>query len=170
MLQSAELEMQMRESQQNLQLSSSNNRLPMHDEKASIPLNEYGLPPSLIPLQSQPPYQTQFTLQPYTYNHYPLIFDTPLRKYSDSLLPHYGYYPPHTYSIRPLPKKTKPSSSSKSDNNKIPTVTTSSSNNETPSNNSNNDLNNIKNGIANKNSEVPDVPPPPLPSSSKTSE
>lgn len=163
-------------------------------DKSPIPLNEFGLPPSLIPIG---PYgnnnypvvqQNPINLAPYAYNSYPLAFDQ-FNGYQPNYqpnpyLPPFGYYPqpldfsqlpPSIHNNRrfsksgntphhqPLPnvKPTPPQ--------KVPaqpphiqhesTTLTGEPSSVIP-------LDDIKN-FANKNKDIPDVPPPPLPSGAK---
>lgn len=68
-------------------------------EKSPIPLNEFGLPPSLIPIS---PYnainQNPIDLAPYNYNSYPLIFDQYGGFQQGPYLPHYGFVPQTAYA------------------------------------------------------------------------
>lgn len=69
-------------------------------EKSPIPLNEFGLPPSLIPIS--PSYNTvnhrPVDLAPYSYNSYPLIFDQYGGFQQGPYLPHFGFLPQSTYA------------------------------------------------------------------------
>lgn len=67
-------------------------------ENSPIPLNEYGLPPNLIPLSTPQDFNRQATnpinLQPYPYNSYPLIYDSFGGGYNvNPYLPPFSYYP-----------------------------------------------------------------------------
>lgn len=69
------------------------------NEKAPIPLNEFGLPPSLVPIA---PYgnfnQNPVDLAPYNYNSYPLIFDQYGGFQQGPYLPHFGNVPQNAYA------------------------------------------------------------------------
>ncbi|XP_059619434.1 PE-PGRS family protein PE_PGRS3 [Phlebotomus argentipes] len=65
-------------------------------ENPPIPLNEFGLPPNLIPLSTGQDFNRQnpVNLQPYPYNSYPLIYDSFGGGYNvNPYLPPFGYYP-----------------------------------------------------------------------------
>ncbi|XP_055378056.1 putative uncharacterized protein DDB_G0291608 [Condylostylus longicornis] len=154
---------------------------PPSPQQPPIPLNEFGLPPSLIPLQTYQPHNPQ--LPPYTFSTYPLIYDQ-FNHYhpgQDHYLPHFDYYPPHSYGIpihrpgknRPKNPSTSTSTPSTAVNDIDPILnSTDSVENITeavpkPQRENNVPLDNIKNGIENKNANIPDVPPPPLPAGAK---
>ncbi|XP_055695433.1 uncharacterized PE-PGRS family protein PE_PGRS3 [Lutzomyia longipalpis] len=66
-------------------------------ENPPIPLNEFGLPPNLIPLSTPQDFNRQgnpVNLQPYPYNSYPLIYDSFGGGYNaNPYLPPFSYYP-----------------------------------------------------------------------------
>lgn len=72
-----------------------------------IPVNEFGLPPSLVPLSYTGGInENPISLAPYNFNSYPLIYDQ-FNGYAPSgYLPHFGYYPPAIYGY---PNHRKPS-------------------------------------------------------------
>lgn len=62
---------------------------------APIPVNEFGLPPSLVPLAGGSGWnQGPINLSPYHFNSYPLIYDQFNGGLPGNYLPHFGYYPP----------------------------------------------------------------------------
>lgn len=63
-------------------------------EKAPIPLNEFGFPPSLIQLS---PGKNPVNLAPFAYNSYPLIYDQFTGYPQSAYLPHFGVLPQTTY-------------------------------------------------------------------------
>lgn len=69
------------------------------NDKSPIPLNEFGLPPSLVPVA---PYgninQSPVDLAPYNYNSYPLIFDQFGGFQQGPYLPHFGNVPQDAYT------------------------------------------------------------------------
>lgn len=62
-------------------------------EKSPIPVNEYGFPPSLIPLA--PNQINPINLAPFAYNSYPLIYDHFGAYHQGAYLPHFGILPQH---------------------------------------------------------------------------
>lgn len=69
-------------------------------ETSPIPLNEFGLPPSLIQLQGyggtlNP--QHPVSLAPFSFSTYPLIYDQFAGYPQAAYLPHFGYFPPSIY-------------------------------------------------------------------------
>lgn len=166
----------------------------MPNEKLPIPLNEYGLPPSLIPLQQYPnrnPHNP-VALPPYAYNQYPVIYD-PITGYREQYLPPYQYFPsqhqhfavggglagapkppfpqpPTATSIGPAvtlapptqqyPPQDQPEEAAASEPEPQPTDPPQT---QPPTL----DFDSIKNASKSKNSAVPDVPPPPIPSGGK---
>lgn len=79
--------------------SDNRNALVGGNEKSPIPLNEFGLPPNLIPIA---PYgnvnQNPIDLAPYNYNSYPLIFDQFGGFQQGPYLPHFGNVPQNAYA------------------------------------------------------------------------
>ncbi|CAD6992768.1 unnamed protein product [Ceratitis capitata] len=170
----------------------------MPNEKLPIPLNEFGLPPSLIPLQQYPNRSPNgpVALPPYPYNQYPLIYD-PITGYREQYLPPYEYFPSHHQHFavgagpaggpRPQPQTpptaapsrpvvTPPTPPTQLPTDQYPpeqqTEQTAASEPEPQPANlpqlpPNVDFDSIKNASKNKNSAVPDVPPPPIPSGAK---
>lgn len=159
-------------------------------EKSPIPLNEFGLPPSLIPFR---PYsnnnypvgqQNPINLAPYAYNSYPLAFDHFNGYQPNPYLPPFGYYPQpldfsqlpaaainhnnrrfsksgNTPQQQPLPNERQPPSPPQQPPSALP-----QSPQESTAPAAVIPLDDIKN-FANKNKDIPDVPPPPLPSGAK---
>ncbi|XP_017472961.1 PREDICTED: early nodulin-75 [Rhagoletis zephyria] len=166
-------------------------------EKLPIPLNEFGLPPSLIPLQQYPNRSPNgpVALPPYAFNQYPLIYD-PITGYREQYLPPYEYFPSHHQHFAlgggppaaPKPLVPTPPTAEAS----VPAPTPASlppPPNQPPPPASDEEIaasepqpqpedppqlppavgfDSIKNASKNKNSAVPDVPPPPIPSGAKT--
>ncbi|XP_039947881.1 extensin [Bactrocera tryoni] len=162
----------------------------MPNEKLPIPLNEYGLPPSLIPLQQYPNRNplNPVALPPYAFNQYPVIYD-PITGYREQYLPPYQYFPsqhqhfalggvpkppfpqpPTAASIGPAvtppppapqyPTPAQPEEAAASEPEPQPADPP-----QTPPPTV--DFDSIKNASKSKNSAVPDVPPPPIPSGGK---
>ncbi|EDV30563.1 uncharacterized protein Dana_GF23363 [Drosophila ananassae] len=131
----------------------------MSKEQMPLPLNEQGLPPVLIPLPSQ--YRGQPThLPPYPYSQYPGIYDQ-AGYIRQNYLPPYDYYPTQGYPTREAtaaPTATPPAEEQQPEIQPLPL------DNLEPVKPSFED---IRNGSASKNSAVPDVPPPPIPSGPK---
>lgn len=79
--------------------NTDNRNAIVANEKSPIPLNEFGLPPSLVPIA---PYgnvnQNPINLAPYTYNSYPLIFDQFGGFQQGPYLPHFGSVPQNAYA------------------------------------------------------------------------
>lgn len=160
--------------------------LPPQDERLPIPLNEFGLPPSLIPLQSFPRPDNPINLQPYQYNHYPLIYDGFQQNFPEHYLPPYGYYPPPGFGMFPpkVPKENQPKPEQPDQQTSQPNSSEATeapvqdqpeqqpepTPDEQQSQPTTTNFDSIKNSSASQNKEVPDVPPPPLPSGAKTSE
>lgn len=66
-------------------------------EKPPIPLNEFGFPPSLIPLSAGNG-KNPINLAPFSYNSYPLIYDQFAGyPHSPAYLPHFGVIPQTAY-------------------------------------------------------------------------
>ncbi|XP_037951846.1 proline-rich receptor-like protein kinase PERK9 [Teleopsis dalmanni] len=140
------------------------------DGKVPIPLNEYGLPPSLIPLSQYPhPNANSVHLPPYGFNPVnPLGFNSPYG-YRDNFLPPYDYLPNHmqgfagpqptqtpsTNAPTPTDINTEPSDATETDST-FETTQTNPQVATTPS------FDSIKNA-SNKPKDIPDVPPPPIP-------
>lgn len=73
----------------------------VNNEKSPIPLNEFGLPPSLIPIAPIAPLnqnQNPFDLPSYNYNSYPLYFDRFGGFQQGPYLPHFGNVPQNAYA------------------------------------------------------------------------
>ncbi|KAH8358442.1 hypothetical protein KR093_000284, partial [Drosophila rubida] len=127
-------------------------------DQLPLPLNEQGLPPVLIPLNSQ--YNGQsMQLPPYSYSQYPLIYDQQgFVRQRENYLPPYDYYPSQGYPTRsPAQPMRAAEQPAQPEVQPLPLDNLDS----TPS------FEDIKNGSENKNSDVPDVPPPPIPSGPK---
>lgn len=79
--------------------NSENRNTIVANDKSPIPLNEFGLPPSLVPIA---PYgnvnQNPINLAPYNYNSYPLIFDQFGGFQQGPYLPHFGNVPQNAYA------------------------------------------------------------------------
>lgn len=144
------------------------------DKKTQIPLNDHGLPPSLIPL---PTYGNQhhgqqrpISLQPYPFSSYPLTYD-PFGGYNQNpyLPPFNGYYPSPVPPQSPEQEK-KTEEEKKEDKKDEPEVekdqkpeeTTQKKIDESPEQD-------VKN-ITKKDKNIPDVPPPPIPSGGNNNE
>ncbi|XP_030564226.1 extensin [Drosophila novamexicana] len=126
-------------------------------EQLPLPLNERGLPPVLIPLSSQFSGQPMH-LPPYPYHQYPLIYDQAgYVQQRENLLPPYDYYPSQGYPTRSPPAAAPAMQPAEPEVQPLPLDSLDA----TPS------FDDIKNGSENKNSDVPDVPPPPIPSGPK---
>lgn len=161
-------------------------------QPASIPLNPFGYPPSLIPLQTfyhpaqQNEPENRINLQPYPFNNYPLIADQlnpfPPQFHQGNYLPPFNSYP-DTFGVYQLPKKPK-KNLRKPSNVATPTTMPKSiesdiradsidDQNITRNQNNANEINLsenattlgdfVKNGASNLNSDVPDVASPPVP-------
>ncbi|KAH8271285.1 hypothetical protein KR018_005807, partial [Drosophila ironensis] len=132
-------------------------------EQMPLPLNEQGLPPVLIPLPSQ--YRGQPThLPPYPYSQYPVVYDQ-AGYIRQNYLPPYDYYPTQGYPTRgatAAPSGTPPAAEVEPQ--PEPQIKPLPLDNLEPVKPSFED---IRNGSASKNSAVPDVPPPPIPSGPK---
>ncbi|XP_034662635.1 extensin [Drosophila subobscura] len=132
----------------------------MTKEQMPLPLNEQGLPPVLIRLPSQ--YTGQPThLLPYPYSQYPVIYDQ-AGYVRQNYLPPYDYYPTQGYPMREpttaaeAPAPPPPPSPPKEEPQPLPLELSLEP--VKPS------FEDIRNGSESKNREVPDVPPPPIPS------
>nr|NP_651714.1 uncharacterized protein Dmel_CG15506 [Drosophila melanogaster]AAN14181.1 uncharacterized protein Dmel_CG15506 [Drosophila melanogaster] len=137
-------------------------RQEMPKEQMPVPLNQQGLPPVLIPLPSQFRGQPMH-LPPYPYSQYPVIYDQAgfIRQ---NYLPPYDYYPSQGY---PLRAATLPRAEQEQPLNPVqspPSPQPLPLENLEPAQPSFED---IRNGSESKNSAVPDVPPPPIPSGPK---
>lgn len=64
-------------------------------EKSPIPLNEFGFPPSLIPISSG---KTPVNLAPFSYNSYPILYDQFGGYGQAAYLPHFGVLPQTPYT------------------------------------------------------------------------
>ncbi|XP_053946858.1 uncharacterized protein LOC128855730 [Anastrepha ludens] len=166
----------------------------MPNEKLPIPLNEFGLPPSLIPLQQYPQRNPNgpLALPPYAFNQYPLIYD-PITGYREQYLPPYEYFPSQHqhFTIGGIPtgapKPPMPTPPTAAPSGPVPTpppppppkqqptqdpaeeaaASEPQPQPEEPPQTPPADFDSIKNASKNKNSAVPDVPPPPIPSGAK---
>ncbi|EDW81166.2 uncharacterized protein Dwil_GK11914, partial [Drosophila willistoni] len=143
------------------------------EQLPQLPLNEQGLPPVLIPLSSQ--YNGQPTHLPaYPFSQYPVIYDQ-AGYIRQNYLPPYDYYPSQGYPTR-VNAAQQPQQQEQPQHQPQPQVQDQSQSDEevediqplalenlnaTPS------FEDIKNGSENKNINVPDVPPPPIPSGPK---
>ncbi|XP_073818106.1 uncharacterized protein [Musca autumnalis] len=161
----------------------------MPSEQLPIPLNQYGLPPSLIPLR-QPVYpQPQAAAQspylpPYAFNQYPPLYYKYPPVLRQQFLPPYGYlptgpqfplsnaipkddsYPTPAPQLPPTPPAPQPQPSTEAATPPPPPPPpTPADNDEAPSAP---DFEAIKNGSKSADSNVPDVPPPPIPSGAKS--
>lgn len=142
-------------------------------ERPPIPLNEYGLPPSLIPLSAYNHNQNPYNLQPYPYTNYPLIYDSfgGYQQHNSPLLPPFNFFQP----IQPQqpPKKASSSHSQhqqQQSDNDIPPVPQTDNippSQLLPATQTQISPIDIIN-YSNKNKDIPDVPPPPLPTSRKS--
>lgn len=176
------------------------------DQKTPLQLNEFGLPPSLIPLsayngnlQNPQPY----SLPGYPYN-FPVLYDS-FGNYNpnqyQSVLPPFGYFPqlaqPNPYftqNVQPngplnnavdpqqinrngreqdLPEPTKEDLQSATDSKEATPESESEADaaaTEATKTEESTTVQNIPDSIknnANKNQDIPDVPPPPIPSGAK---
>lgn len=131
----------------------------MSKEQMPLPLNEQGLPPVLIPLPSQ--YRGQPShLPPYPYSQFPVIYDQ-AGYIRQNYLPPYDYYPTQGY---PTKEATAAPTAAPPAEEQQPEIQPLPLDNLEPVKPSFED---IRNGSASKNSAVPDVPPPPIPSGPK---
>lgn len=162
--------------------------------KPPIPLNEFGLPPNLIPINSYNfnynPNPNPINLAPYPYNSYPLVYDQYTGYNQNPYLPPFGYYPQSPYDgigtaimqtanhsgkrVKGLPKKSKMQTHNSSEGHDSVTNQTSELNEKLKSESKLQFIPtiatvDIKNH-ANKNKDIPDVPPPPIPSGAKTTQ
>uniref|UniRef100_B3P5E8 GG11682 n=2 Tax=Drosophila erecta TaxID=7220 RepID=B3P5E8_DROER len=145
-------------------------RQEMPKEQMPLPLNQHGLPPMLIPLPSQFRGQPMH-LPPYPYSQYPVIYDQ-AGYIRQNYLPPYDYYPTQGYPVRgatlpreqleqpqnPVQSPAQPQPQPQQQPQPLPLE------NLEPAQPSFED---IRNGSESKNSAVPDVPPPPIPSGPK---
>lgn len=130
-------------------------------EHPQIPLNEFGLPPSLIPISSIGNQQQQAVpLQPYPYSTYPLIFDQYGGFQTGPYLPPFGYYPQPGFGYPTKEKKIQ--DVPQLENNRMEKELSRS-----PVAPLTVDPEVIKNH-PNKNKNIPDVPPPPIPTGKRT--
>ncbi|ALC48051.1 CG15506, partial [Drosophila busckii] len=134
-------------------------------EQQPLPLNNQGLPPVLIHLNSHNQKQQPAAhLPPYPYNQYPLVYDqmSGYLRQRESYLPPYDYYPSQGYPTtrNPTAAETAPPPPMQPKPLELQSLPLDELDN-TPS------FEDIKNGSENKNSDVPDVPPPPIPSGPK---
>lgn len=140
----------------------------MSKDQLPPPLNEQGLPPVLIPLNSQYNGQSMH-LPPYAYNQYPVIYDQAgFVRQRENYLPPYDYYPSQGFPTRSPPPTSPPMQPTQPT---LPTLPPQPEVQPLPLDNldSTPSFDDIKNGSENKNSDVPDVPPPPIPSGPKRS-
>lgn len=89
--------------------------------KSPIPVNEWGLPPSLVPLSNHHP----IDLAPYNFNSYPLIVDQYHGGHGE-YLPHFGYVPQNSYAATVTGNTNQPVSTVATANKGGSTVTTTS--------------------------------------------
>lgn len=155
------------------ELENQNQKEEKKTERPPIPLNEYGLPPSLIPLSTYPN-QSPYNLQPYPYTNYPLIYDSfggNYQHHNSPLLPPYNFFHPIQPQQQP-PKKSSPQSNQKSfssnDTPPVPQINNISNSHLLSAPQTQLSPSDIIN-FSNKNKNIPDVPPPPLPTSRKVS-
>ncbi|KAI9584712.1 vegetative cell wall protein gp1 [Glossina fuscipes] len=145
-----------------------------------IPLNQYGLPPSLIPIRQYPGAEARpLPLPPYPFSQYPPVFYDPITGIRQPFLPPFDYLPTgpqyplsntiQTNEIQPS-QPNPPSTKRPEITTSLPELTTeyvstppTTTTNESPTT----DFENIKNGSKSEDSNVPDVPPPPIPTSAK---
>lgn len=128
--------------------------------KEQLPLNEQGFPPVLIPLGGQYNNAQPMHLPPYPYSQYPVIYDQAgFVRQRENYLPPYDYYPSQGYPTR-SPAATATSAQPPQQQPEVQPLPLDNLD-VTPS------FDDIKNGSENKNSDVPDVPPPPIPSGPK---
>ncbi|KAH8419118.1 hypothetical protein KR222_005597, partial [Zaprionus bogoriensis] len=128
-------------------------------DQLPLTLNEQGLPPVLIRLGGQYNNEQPMHLPPYPYSQYPVIYDQAgFVRHRENYLPPYDYYPSQGY-----PTRSPPTAEASAEQPKQPEVQPLPLDNldATPT------FDDIKNGSENKNSAVPDVPPPPIPSGPK---
>ncbi|EDW16240.2 extensin [Drosophila mojavensis] len=127
-------------------------------EKLPLPLNDRGLPPVLIPLSSQFNDQPNDQLPPYPFQQFPVIYDQAgYARQRENYLPPYDYYPSQGYPTRSPATDAPPVQQPEPEVKPLPLDSLDA----TPS------FDDIKNGSENKNIDVPDVPPPPIPSGPK---
>ncbi|XP_017000624.3 fibrous sheath CABYR-binding protein [Drosophila takahashii] len=142
------------------------------EQMPTQPLNQQGLPPVLIPLPSQFRGGQPMHLPPYPYSQYPVIYDQAAGYIRQNYLPPYDYYPSQGYPIREAaPATTAPRIEEDSQPQAPPNPPQNAAeiqplplDNLEPAQPSFED---IRNGSESKNSAVPDVPPPPIPSGPK---
>ncbi|XP_016952197.1 uncharacterized protein LOC108026018 isoform X1 [Drosophila biarmipes] len=141
----------------------------MPKEQVQLPLNHQGLPPVLIPLPSQFRGQPMH-LPPYPYSQYPVIYDQ-AGYVRQNYLPPYDYYPSQGYPIRGATQPTTPPRQEAEHQPQAlnppqspPQIQPLPLENLEPAQPTFED---IRNGSESKNSAVPDVPPPPIPSGPK---
>ncbi|KAL5285387.1 hypothetical protein ACFFRR_007234 [Megaselia abdita] len=145
---------------------------PQNTQQPPFPVNEFGLPPSLYPLNQFPNQQNPVYLPPFAHPNYPMIpdgFQGPQR-FPESYLPPYEYLPPgFPFGFRPPPSnkpppKKYPGNPNKESAESSPEKIELSLEDEEDDVTTQIPLKNIKN---HKNSKVPDVPPPPIPGKHK---
>ncbi|KAH8232216.1 hypothetical protein KR032_002235, partial [Drosophila birchii] len=133
------------------------------EQMIPLPLNQQGLPPVLIPLPSHLRGQPMH-LPPYPYSQYPVIYDQ-AGYIRQNYLPPYDYYPSQGYPTA-APAATPPAEEEQPQiqpqiQSQIQPLPLDNLEPAKPS------FEDIRNGSASKNSAVPDVPPPPIPSGPK---
>ncbi|XP_075149064.1 uncharacterized protein LOC142223038 [Haematobia irritans] len=153
-------------------------------EQLPIALNQYGLPPSLIPLrQPYPPAalasrQSPY-LPPYAFNQFPPLYYKNPPALRQQFLPPYGYLPtgpqfPLSNAIPTDDSYPYPAQPATPAPTKAPKPTTTEAQPPTETQESQvpaepqPSFENIKNGSKSEDSNVPDVPPPPIPSGAKS--
>ncbi|XP_030370955.1 uncharacterized protein LOC115621441 [Scaptodrosophila lebanonensis] len=148
--------------------SSNSDIKDITKEHLPLQLNHQGLPPMLIPVSSQySNNNTPIHLPSYPYSQYPVIYDNtgyPYRR--EQYLPPFEQYPSHGYvnSAQTKPQQQAHQSDKKQhiQSEMQPLVSLPLDNfTQIPS------FEDIINGSESKNSAVPDVPPPPIPSGPK---
>lgn len=146
------------------------------DKKNQIPLNDLGLPPSLIPL---PTYGNQhhgqqrpISLQPYPFSSYPLTYD-PYGGYNQNpyLPPFNGYYP--SVPTQNQGNENKPEEETTKDKKEeepeVENPEDQKSEETTQKKIDESTEQDVKN-ITKKDKNIPDVPPPPIPSGGNNKE
>lgn len=162
---------------------STKSKEPTPPTNSPIPLNEFGLPPSLVSLNPYGYHQNPVNLSPYPYSSYPLIYDQYSGYNTNPYLPPFGYYPqpgldvsnfaPPSFGVQRKKQGGKKTAKSAENgpSSDIPSgdangnMATSDNNRQTPTVQSAD----IKN-YAKQDKNIPDVPPPPLPSGAKNTD
>uniref|UniRef100_A0A1I8PKF8 Uncharacterized protein n=1 Tax=Stomoxys calcitrans TaxID=35570 RepID=A0A1I8PKF8_STOCA len=162
----------------------------MPSEQLPIALNQYGLPPSLIPVRQPypppPPLASRQSpyLSPYAFNQFPPLYYKNVPGLRQQFLPPYGYLPTgpqfplsntiptddaYPYAQPPAQPMPQPTQAPTKAPVTPPNIEQQPSEPATqlptepePT------FENIKNGSKSEDSNVPDVPPPPIPSGAKS--